>query len=267
MRATAAALLVLLSLVSPGVATQGADQPSFDCRRAATAVEKAICADPELARDDSVLAQLYRDARHHLTEANATKLAANQRSWLTDRNRRCGAGEHVCLANAYRERLDAFRALLAQASDSNPDLGGDEPAALAGDWVVEPFDSAGTTAGRTPLSLEVPPEGARMRAEIGKLCITAPEDARKCAAFGVAAQLVEKALSPQSRARFGNESRMPFLLTYFGGKAEFGLLPRQDGTLIAIFPACDEKGDNCTEQYERWRPTSGDAKIRIFHLF
>ena len=66
--------------------------PSFDCRKASSKTEKAICASPALARLDSELADLYRQALVAVGEAGAAKLKANQRNWIqgTRRMRRQG---------------------------------------------------------------------------------------------------------------------------------------------------------------------------------
>ena len=51
----------VLAIVPPAAAAQ-----SFDCRKAATAVEKMICADTDLSRLDEQMAQAFADARKRL---------------------------------------------------------------------------------------------------------------------------------------------------------------------------------------------------------
>lgn len=86
---------------APAAARRG---PGFDCTKAATAAEKAICADPLLGELDGVLSENYRfmmasdigdDARAHLK--------ASQRSWLAERNR---CEDRECLARVYHSRID-----------------------------------------------------------------------------------------------------------------------------------------------------------------
>lgn len=85
---------------------------SFDCAKAATAVEHAICADAALARLDRELAQAYGRARATATEESADRVAAVravQRRWLGRRGSACagrsGAVLVDCLAGLYRARL------------------------------------------------------------------------------------------------------------------------------------------------------------------
>jgi uncharacterized protein YecT (DUF1311 family) len=57
-------------------------QPSFDCGRASTPVERAICADPELARLDRRMAVAYSSARLALPPPARRVLADDQRWFL-----------------------------------------------------------------------------------------------------------------------------------------------------------------------------------------
>ncbi len=57
-----------------------ANAASFDCAKATTLVEKAICADPQLSDRDDALMAAYQ---HALVEASdANRIKAEQRSWL-----------------------------------------------------------------------------------------------------------------------------------------------------------------------------------------
>lgn len=99
-----------------GLALAAAEPPaaSFDCARAASASEKAICADDRLAAADRRLGQLYaelqRDERDRDTRRDA------QRAWLRQRDSDCG-GNTGCLHGSYEVRL---RELLAQAPALRP---------------------------------------------------------------------------------------------------------------------------------------------------
>lgn len=70
--------------------------PSFDCGRASTAVETAICADDRLSRLDRDVAQAYAAALARTGEDKS--LRAAQRRWIGLRNG-CG-GDRRCLDNA-----------------------------------------------------------------------------------------------------------------------------------------------------------------------
>ncbi|HEY4076124.1 MAG TPA: DUF3298 domain-containing protein [Rhizomicrobium sp.] len=99
-----------------------APQPSFNCLRAHASIEKALCNNVELARQDRALADQYADAiarqRYYLTRypKNAAreqdaldKLIAGQKSWQGERDRQCANGEATCLAASYKTRLEEAR--------------------------------------------------------------------------------------------------------------------------------------------------------------
>jgi uncharacterized protein YecT (DUF1311 family) len=104
-----------------------APSPSFDCQAAQSAIEKTLCADPELARLDRRLASRYAMSvqsyrygmslsdklspsdwdRKHLADEQAAldKLIAAQRTWLAERNKACASGAPACLTASYKKRL------------------------------------------------------------------------------------------------------------------------------------------------------------------
>lgn len=71
--------------------------PSFDCHKAGTASEHAICNSPELSRLDRKMVQLYRK------KPKSKYLKETQRAWLKRRNK-CAA-DVTCLTRAYQERI------------------------------------------------------------------------------------------------------------------------------------------------------------------
>lgn len=104
--------------------------PSFDCARARTEVEQAICASPDLALRDRALALVYRSA------APATALfRRGQRSWLAERNR-CRSDD--CLAVAYERRLAAIASVSNFGAGFRHEdyAGGLRIAPLGGGWHV-----------------------------------------------------------------------------------------------------------------------------------
>jgi len=83
--------------------------PSFDCRKAATRVEKAICANASLSMQDLELGRLVKEVRHgHATLAAREELRALQRRWLKERDVRCTASADMdaCLAAQYKTQHD-----------------------------------------------------------------------------------------------------------------------------------------------------------------
>jgi uncharacterized protein YecT (DUF1311 family) len=84
-----------------------APAPSFDCRSASRGIERAICADAELARLDREVADAYQTKlRNALQPAEKATLRQSQRAWIALRNTSCvAAATTACVAKLYRERL------------------------------------------------------------------------------------------------------------------------------------------------------------------
>lgn len=81
---------------------------SFDCRKAGTATETAVCSDIPLARLDRALADAYAQALSWAgDDAEKTRIRDAQRTWIAERNA-CG-GDIGCLSSAYEARLKALR--------------------------------------------------------------------------------------------------------------------------------------------------------------
>jgi tetratricopeptide (TPR) repeat protein len=87
-------------------------RPTFDCRTAKRAVEKAICSDPELTKLDRGIDDAYKAAQsRHDRKALAT-LRAEQREFVTARNKLFGRPEYN-LKREMEKRLYALRSLIA----------------------------------------------------------------------------------------------------------------------------------------------------------
>lgn len=81
---------------------------SFDCAKAGTPTEKAICSDIPLARLDRSLADSYAQALSWASDdAEKTKIRDAQRTWIGERNA-CG-GDIGCLTSAYDARIKALQ--------------------------------------------------------------------------------------------------------------------------------------------------------------
>ncbi len=90
--------------------------PSFDCRKATTPVERAICAKDELAKADRDMAAAYGALEARLSADAKDHLVKDQTRWLLNRNRLCtGSEEDVvrCLGERYRARTGNLSALAA----------------------------------------------------------------------------------------------------------------------------------------------------------
>jgi uncharacterized protein YecT (DUF1311 family) len=83
---------------------------SFDCARAATADEHAICSDVELARLDREVSETWaNELRNENDPDRKVKLKTGQVAWLHNRAAACNTGDRVaCLKGLYRARLDAL---------------------------------------------------------------------------------------------------------------------------------------------------------------
>jgi uncharacterized protein len=90
---------------------------SFDCDKATTITEKAVCTDSQLSALDDQMVQSYKNALAHSSDRNA--LTATQRSWLSQKRNTC-RGDITCLQQAYTARLselDAHAASIHEEGD------------------------------------------------------------------------------------------------------------------------------------------------------
>lgn len=106
----AAAVIALAFVCRPSCAA------SFDCAKAATKVESAICADPVLSKRDDDLQRVFHASRSTLAEQDVPQLVAEQKKWIAERDRTCGAVSSAadatdCLRKSYDGRIKAVSAL------------------------------------------------------------------------------------------------------------------------------------------------------------
>ena len=95
--------LPLISLLYAALLPMTAHTASYDCTRATTATEIAVCDNSSLNRMDEDLAVQYRSLLNQLPPRRADALRDDQRSWLVARNS-CGADVR-CLRARYEERI------------------------------------------------------------------------------------------------------------------------------------------------------------------
>ena len=86
---------------APAPVETGPITASFDCAKAASAQEKLVCGDRELARLDVDLIAAYRKAREAAADPKA--LQADQLQWLKSSRNACV--DKACLVDAYKARL------------------------------------------------------------------------------------------------------------------------------------------------------------------
>jgi uncharacterized protein len=111
---TAASLLVLalVGTASPVLA--------FDCGKARSTVEKAICANPSLMASDDRMAALYAEVRDLSTAAEQKMLARSQRAWIADRESACGSASAQDIGLCIRGQIGNRIAELAVRPASGP---------------------------------------------------------------------------------------------------------------------------------------------------
>ncbi len=100
-RAPSAAPLILLLLGFTALPLQGA---SFDCAKATTWIEQALCEDQALGNLDERLSAAYRGAREAALHDPATleRLTSEQRAWQAERDH-CKLDP--CIARVYERRI------------------------------------------------------------------------------------------------------------------------------------------------------------------
>lgn len=88
--------LLLIAAMGPAAAQ------SFDCAKATTAAEIAVCDNEQLAAADLELARIYKEVLDQ--SSDPATLKTEQREWIVQRDA-CG-GDRDCLTGAYARRHD-----------------------------------------------------------------------------------------------------------------------------------------------------------------
>ena len=109
----------------------GFSGPSFDCSKAATAVDKLICSDASLSKADKKMSAAYRRLQKEETPASFATLQAAQRAWLAYVRKSCGDTAKTpdvqgdrnklqdCLSENYTDRADRLDALQTRKSGAS----------------------------------------------------------------------------------------------------------------------------------------------------
>jgi len=103
---------LLLAFVQPAAA--------FDCGKAQSTVEKAICADQKLKAADDAMSAAYASLRNALTGPDRKALGASQGKWVKSREDRCGYQQGAELTNCILSNTDERRRLLSAEPESGP---------------------------------------------------------------------------------------------------------------------------------------------------
>ncbi len=99
------ALAAVLNMSLAGAAPAA----SFDCAKAKSKIEKAICTDQELSSLDEFLGRYYAGALETAKDAAAC-VKADQKAWVKNVRDACGP-KSTCLTPAYLERLSTLSGL------------------------------------------------------------------------------------------------------------------------------------------------------------
>lgn len=125
-----AARLALVGLLPLAAAAE--EGPSFDCAKASTAVESAICADWTLSAFDRWVGELYKGLAKTLPADDMAKVKADQRAWLKDERNACAgansqdptvpdsAAVWSCLYAVYETRAIQLAQRLEASIDGEP---------------------------------------------------------------------------------------------------------------------------------------------------
>jgi uncharacterized protein len=103
------------ALTALGGAAQAA---SFDCNRARTADEKAICANRPLNDKDVRMVLLFDITQRLVPMGSRDAIRDSQRAWLVQR-RTCGASL-ACLNTAYDRRIAALNRVMDRVYSAGP---------------------------------------------------------------------------------------------------------------------------------------------------
>ena len=109
-------VLVMLALAATPVSAA-----SFDCNKASTPLEYAICGDPNLSQADTDMAKAFSAARQELSPEASAQVLAGQREWIDFVSRACtdtaepkmtgryDADGVACLNTLYSQRTEALQ--------------------------------------------------------------------------------------------------------------------------------------------------------------
>ncbi|SDR59926.1 Protein of unknown function [Rhizobiales bacterium GAS113] len=141
-----------------------ASAQSFDCAKARSPIENAICGSADLKAQDAALAESY--GRLLATQARGAELRDGQRQWLIQRDLSCApfAADPVrltaCLASVYRTRLTFLASVAQQPPDILPPAPADPSASLSRETASAALDQDTILRVDTPGRLSIRAESA-----------------------------------------------------------------------------------------------------------
>lgn len=115
LKSLTSAMPLLLAFIPPAAA--------FDCGKAQSPVEKAICADQKLKAVDDAMTAAYASLRNSLTGPDRKALGASQSKWVKGREDGCGYQQGAELTSCILSQTDERRRLLLAEPESGPGTG------------------------------------------------------------------------------------------------------------------------------------------------
>lgn len=201
-------ILVLLCAGFYGLYAGPGLTAGFDCSKAATRVEKAICANSELSTLDEHLSRHYPGAIYALPEGEAC-IKSDQMQWLKSVRNMCK--DNTCLKMAYLNRLSELNGLQL---DMNFIQYIDLPEVPSLEWIIPPLDQ-GAAPGKSGAALEL--IGKLGRAEDGSdayIMKTKPGDTYFINIPGL------RAMKTDRFPEFAKEKNSTFMLRGYAAKVE-----------------------------------------------
>ncbi len=103
------------------LATEKVFTASFDCNKAATFIEKAICGNERISNLDNELALKFKVVKNSISDDEAKGLIASQKQWLSVRNK---CTDDKCLIDSYSKRIAAISGNSSVSNSSISNFGG-----------------------------------------------------------------------------------------------------------------------------------------------
>jgi uncharacterized protein len=115
------ALLACSALIAASAGRAASAPSSVDCAAPGSSVETAICGDDALAALDKRLVTVYATASKTARPDERNRLAAEQQSWLEERNRCAGAPDRAaCIKERYVHRIADLQAQFKMVGSRGP---------------------------------------------------------------------------------------------------------------------------------------------------
>jgi uncharacterized protein YecT (DUF1311 family) len=111
-------IAIVLAFLSCLWAAAAAAQPSFDCAKATTAAEKAICASPELATADAAMNKAFTALAKSIAPEQQAALRRDQIDWIKSRDGACFEKKDNALAACLLAETEKRRHLLLGEGDN-----------------------------------------------------------------------------------------------------------------------------------------------------